>query len=257
MAGPPDGVPAVRHLAPFLLLVPALLLLATPAHAGDADGDTTRLERRVEMLLDLVADLQVEALSARVAQLEGARGRRVRAATGTRPIVRDEPEAAPAAPQSEPIPATPIVPAPIVVWPQVSGVYALDKDASVEAILAVQLEGVEDEEMAEMIREGIASEFRQVTITLSVEADGTFHVRVQGTGEEEEGQESTARGTWTRDETRIGKSQRLLFLTTHEDGVEDTSPKELVGTWEDGRLVLQEDDGDTGSGGYVMVFRRN
>jgi hypothetical protein len=251
----------VRHLAPCLLLVPALLLLllATPAHAGDDDGATTRLERRVEMLLDLVADLhaQVEALSARVAQLEGERGAPVPGATGTRPIVRDEPEAAPAAPKSESIPATPLVPAPIVVWPEVSGVYALDKEASVEAILAVQLDGVEDEEMAEMIREGIASEFRQVTITLSVEADGTFHVRLQGTGEEEEeGEESTARGTWTRDETRIGKSQRLLFLTTHEDGVEDTNPKELVGTWEDGRLVLQEDDGDADSGGYVMVFRR-
>ena len=245
----------MRHLVSCLLLVPALvipaLLLAPPAHAGDDDGDTARLERRVEMLLDLVADLhaEVEALRARVAQLEGERGAPVPEDAGTRP----EPEAVPAAPKPESIPATPLVPAPIVVWPEVSGVYALDTDASVEAILAVQLEGVEDEEMAEVIRQGIQSEFAAVTITLRVEAEGTFFVRLRGAGEEEE---STARGTWKRDETRIGKSQRLLFLTTHEDGVEDTSPTELVGTWEDGRLVLQEEDGDAGSSGYVMVFRR-
>ena len=229
----------MRTLALCLLLVPALLG-ARPGllHAGDDDGETARLERRVEMLLDLVAELhaEVEALRERVAKLEAE---------------RTEPKQAAAVPKVESIPAIPIVPVPIVVWPEVSGVYALDKDASVEAILKLQLEDVEDEEMAEMIRQGIAGEFESVSITLRIEGNGTFFVRLEGMGEEEG---STARGTWKRDVSHVGPRQRLIFVTTHEDGVEEADPTELVGTWEDGRLVLEEQDGD--ESGYVMIFRR-
>lgn len=240
----------MRTLALCLLLVPALLcLLPATAHAGDDDGDTARLERRVEMLLDLVADLHAEvlALRERVAQLEAE----IREPADV--IVEGAAEAVPATPKAESIPATPIVPMPIVVWADVSGVYGLDKEASIEAILKNQLEGVEDEEMAEMIRQGIADEFEQVLLTLRVEKNGTFFVRVEDTGEEKDG--STARGTWKRDESHVGLRQRLLFTTTHEDGVEDESPTELVGTWEDGRLTLEEDG--EGASGFVMIFARN
>ena len=223
----------MRTLALCLLLAPALLCaLPGPVQAGDEDADTARLERRVEMLIDLVAELRTEvlALRERVAQLEE---RRV-----LRDIVVDERAlpGVPVEPKVERIPATPIVPAPIVVWPDVSGVYGLDRDATVEAILKAQLEDVEDEEMAEMIRKGIVEEFEQVSITLRIEKNGTFFVRLDGL---EEDAESTARGTWKRDETHIGPAQRLLLLTTHEDGVEDDDPTELDGTWEDGRLLLR------------------
>ena len=69
----PFGDDPVRTLALCLLLVPALLLaLPAPLHAGDDEDSTARLERRVEMLLDLVADLHAEvlALRERVAKLE-------------------------------------------------------------------------------------------------------------------------------------------------------------------------------------------
>lgn len=241
----------MRQLALCLALVPALLLvLPAPVHAGD-DDEAARLERRVEMLIDLVAELRAEVLMLRerVAKLEAE------ARTPATVILEDVTEDVPATPKVESLPATPIVPHPVVVWPAIGGVYTLDKEASMEAVLANQLEGIEDEEMAEMIRQGVTDEFEQVLITLRMEQNGTFFVRLEGTGEEEGDGNSTARGTWKRDESHVGPRQRLLFLTTHEDGVADESPTELVGIWEDGRLILEE-DGD-GAGGFVMIFRRN
>lgn len=237
----------MRHLA-ILLVVLAVLLPAVPARAGDDEDHVQRLERRVEMLIDLVAELRAEvlALRARVEELETVKG-----AGEARVVLVEEDERA-VEEKVEVIPATPLVPAPIVVFPDVSGVYALDKEATVAVILAAQLEGAEDEEMAAMIREGIAAEFQEVAITLRMEANGTFFVRVETTEAEDEG--TTARGTWTRDESVVAAHQRLVLLTTHEDGEEDPNPTELVGRWQDGRLTLREDDDD--DGGYAMVFRR-
>lgn len=239
----------MRQLALCLALVPALLLvLPAPVHAGD-DDEAARLERRVEMLIDLVAELRAEVLMLRerVAKLEAE------ARTPATVILEDVTEDVPATPKVESLPATPIVPHPVVVWPAIGGVYTLDKEASMEAVLANQLEGIEDEEMAEMIRQGIASEFEGISITLRIEENGTFFVRVEHADMEEE-PDGTARGTWKRDETVIGTRQRLLLVTTHEDGEESGSPTELVGTWEGGRLTLEEDD--AGTSGYVMIFKR-
>lgn len=223
----------MRTLTLSLALFAAFLCVRpAPLKADEEDGEVARLERRVEMLIDLVAELrdQVLALEARVAELE----------------------ASPGTPKVERVPATPLVPVPVVVWPQIGGVYTLDKEASTEAILKAQLEGVEDEETAEVIRRGVESEFASVSLTLRIENDGTFFVRLEGPDPEDDN--TTARGTWTRDETVIGTHQRLIFVTTHEDGVEEADPKELVGTWEDGRLVLREGEEDTDD--YVMIFHR-
>lgn len=227
-----------------LVLTSALLLAAPgPARAGDDDGETARLVRRVEMLIDLVAQLRAEVveLRERVAELETER-------TDVREIL--------VVPEIGAKRAAPVEPDGItdsaLSWAEVSGVYTLDKEASIKTILEEQLEGVEDEELADMIRQGVADEFAEVGITLRIEANGTFFVRLRRPGTEEGPDEGTARGTWSRDESRLGPRQHLLFVTTHEAGIESASPSELVGSWEDGRLTLQEDEG-----GYVMVFDRN
>lgn len=230
----------MRHVVPCLALL-AVLLPAVPARAGDDDDHVQRLERRVEMLIDLVAELRAEvlALRKRVDELEAER------AAAPRVVVEND--------GVEVIPATPIEPAPVVALPDVSGLYTLDKEATVDVILAAQLEGVEDEELASMIRQGVEAEFQDVDITLRMEGDGTFFVRVEATAEAEK-DGTTARGTWTRDPSVLGAAQRLLLLTTHEGGEEDPSPTELVGRWEQGRLTLRE--GEEDASGYVMVFRR-
>lgn len=227
----------MRTLALCLLLSTALLcvLPGTLRAGGDDDDRASRLERRIEMLIDLVAGLraEVKALRERVAKLEA------------------EPKVE-FVPATLIEPATPIEPDPTVTWADVSGVYALDTEASIEAILESQLEDVEDEEVAAMIRQGIVDEIENVEIALRIEKNGTFFVRLNSAAEEDE---STARGTWTRDESgKVGARQRLLFVTTHEDGEKEEDPTELVGTWEGGRLTLEEGDG--ASGGYVMIFDR-
>lgn len=220
-----------------LVLIPTLLLvLPSAAQAEDDSGDVQRLVKRVEMLIDLVADLraEVQALRERVAQLEAGKS-------------------TPAEPVREVIPATPIQPMPVVEVPDVSGVYALDEEASIKAILEAELEGIDDEEMAEIIRRGVVEEFEEIDITLRLEADGTFSVRVDEEGAEQgEEAERTARGTWTRDEAVKWEQERLILVTTHEGGVESESPTELIGTWEDGCLSVEEKS----RSGYVMIFRR-
>jgi len=223
-----------RRLLPSVLVL-ALLLPAAVARADDEEDAVARLERRVEMLLDVVSQLNAEigALRERVARLEAQlEGREVAR-------VRAEP--------AEPSP--PVESPPVVVFPDVSGVYDLDAEASVKTILDAMLEGVEDETERADMRAAVEEDFKALAITLRMEGDGKFFVRVES-GDEEH----TARGTWERDASQETSPQRLVLTTTHEDGEETTSPERLIALWEVGRLTLRE-EGDEDVG-FVMVFVR-
>lgn len=227
-------MPNRRFLLPVVLGLALLLLAPVVLRAGDDDEDdaTARLERRVEMLIDIVSRLQAEvrALSERVDRLEAA------AAQPQPSRVRAEPE------------EVPLEPAPAVAPPDPTGVYDLDADASVSTILETQLEGVEDETEREAIRKSVAEEFEGLAVTLTLAKDGTFSVRLAS-----EGVEHTARGTWERPGEDADPTVQVVLTTTHEDDAPAAHPTSLAGSMEAGRLTLRE-QGEGGDDGYVMVF---
>jgi hypothetical protein len=225
----------MRTLA--LLLIVTSLILVTPATLQAGDDETTeRLENRVDMLLDVVAELvsQVKKLQARIEAIEARLDEQEMA--GSRGVVVVEPE-----PEPEPEPEDAL--------PDVSGTYHLDRKATIDAIFALQVRGTEDEEEAAELRREIASEFENTSLVLILGKDGTFGVEMVDAG----GDTNTARGTWTQEGAYAEGPQHLVLTTTHENGREQDPPDDISGTWEEGRLRLAEESQSE----FVLILVRN
>lgn len=245
------------------------LVLLPPTLRAEEDAPT-RLEQRVEMLLDLVADLKAEvrALRDRVAVLEAtieAGKATVVVDSGwvrvepTKPVEPVEPtEPVPLIEPAQPIepveptePAQPADPAEPAVFPEgiEVGSYVIDREASIEAIAANMLTGTETAEEAYEIYRMVTTEFEDVEMKVHLQDDGTFRAELYRQGEKEH----AARGTWRRDGTPQGEGLRLLIATTHENGEEVEEPSEIAAIWKDDRFRLEEEDEDED---FVLILRK-
>jgi hypothetical protein len=242
------------------LLALALLLFVSLAGPARADDEAiSRLENRVEMLLDLVAELRKEVvdLRHRVTELEVTLAQSppkstpaavVLTAEIERGMEADVPEVVePAEPKavvsedgitSEEFPKG-------VTWVPTPdhaaiGVYVIDRKASLEAILERTLQAASSPEEEAAMREMAEETFKNIDMRIELKADGTFAASVSGMG----GEPRTAGGAW------IQKDETITLITTIEDGVEkDTPDDEIQGIWKDGIFTLSE-DGDE----FVVVF---
>lgn len=238
---------------PLLLAIVLLLLVSLAGPARADDEAVARLENRVEMLLDLVAELRKEVvdLRHRVTELEVTLAQGTVKSAPASVTVTVEPEGAIAVePPEVKEPAQPAEPKTTVSqdgekWIPAPddfaiGHYSIDREASVAAILERTLQAASGPEEEAAIREMAVETFAQIEMKLHLKADGTFTASVSGMGNEAR----TAGGAWSR------KGDQITLLTTQEDGVEKEQPDEVIqGTWKDGRFTLSE-DGDE----FVVVF---
>ncbi len=262
---PPPGYHAAVRSAPrpvgrlLLGLLLAPLVVGLPLVAGAAAaraGEAAPLEERAKALAAEAGALETRfhELEKRVRDLEAAMDEEERQdPDADRPRPRrpartpaEEKPTEPEAPSSEPKPAEgspdaepegekPEGEAPPAV-PVVVGVYDLDTELSGQAMEAVMRKQMADEDMdlPPNVLDEIFDQFKErlktFTFELTVAEDGTWHAA----GTMDEGEEQSARGTWT--DKGDGAYE---FLQTEENGEKPDEPQTLHATYEDGVLRLE------------------